>query len=71
MACGDITYVRKANGTPVALIQESTHGKQLTLTSGRYLGRWDRASDITTNEHGGMVGRGDVLTTLLPPGILS
>lgn len=68
MASGDSTYVRKSNGSVVATIIETAHGKIINDCHGRTLGVWLRDVDLTNDIQGRNVGRGDLLTTLLPPG---
>jgi hypothetical protein len=59
-------FIRGANGLAVGRIDEDDHGSRAYDAGGKYVGRYNRFSDQTTDKSGRVVTlSGDVLAALI------
>lgn len=59
-------WLRKKNGEPIAIIRTQSEGVQrLFKPNGTFLGEYRPYSDTTHIPNGDMVGRGNLLATLV------
>ena len=61
-----INYLRDSHGRVTGIIEESVDGGQLIRSAfGKYLGTYDKRTDITRDAFGRYIGKGNLLTMLL------
>lgn len=61
-----INYLRDSKGRVNGIIEESVDGGQIIRSSyGKYLGTYDKRTDITRDAYGRYFGKGNLLTMLL------
>lgn len=62
--------IKNSKGIPVAKIIPVSGKLMIELNNGKKLGFYDPKTNITTTYHGKKVGTGNLLTSLIPPGVL-
>lgn len=58
-------YIKKMNGTLIAVIEEDARFRTLKTPQGRSLARYDKVMDTTKRMDGYAIAKGDILTSLI------